>query len=359
MTNGGMTNLISCDILVVGAGPAGAAAALAAAERNTRVLMVERRKDIGSPVQCAEYIPAMLLGRLKLDKSFISQPIRAMKTHVPGEPAVETRAPGFTIHRDRFDQAMARAAENAGAELMVSTRAVRRIDRQTVLLKQKDGRELLVRAKIVLGADGPRSTVGRWVGAVNNDLLAGVQATIPLASPMDVTEVYFHPEIFAGYGWLFPKREVANVGIGLKIRPGNPARTRDVLERLVSRLTAAGKLNGRPVKYAAGWIPAGPVRRAVYGNVALAGDAAGQTHPITGAGTHSAVVCGAMAGKCAAEAVRKDDVGLLKHYDDQWRDLFQDSLDRAHRRRRTMEAHWEDFPRTVKSCWIAFREYYA
>ena len=350
--------MISCDILVVGAGPAGAAAALAAAERNMRVLMVERRKKVGSPVQCAEYIPAMLLGRLKLDKSFISQPIRAMKTHVPGEPAVETRAPGFTIHRDRFDQAMVRAAENAGAKLMVSTRAICRIDRETVLLKRKDGRELSIRAKIVVGADGPRSTVGRWVGAVNRDLLAGVQATLPLTRPMDVTEVYFHLEICAGYGWLFPKKNVANVGVGLKIHPGNQVRTREILERFVSRLKAAGKLKGHPVKYAAGWIPAGPVRRAVYGNVALAGDAAGQTHPITGAGIHSAVVCGAMAGKWAAEAARKDDVGLLKNYDDQWLDLFQDSLDRAHRRRRTMEADWQDFPRTVKSCWIAFREYY-
>ena len=353
-----MKSRLSCDILVVGAGPAGAATALAAAERNTRVLMVERRKEIGSPVQCAEYIPAMLLGRLKLDKSFIVQPIRAMKTHVPGEPVVETRAPGFTIHRDRFDQAMVRAAVDAGAKLMASTRAVRRINRETVLLKRKDGRELSVRAKIVVGADGPRSAVGRWVGAVNRDLLVGVQATLPLNRPMDATEVYFHPDIYAGYGWLFPKNDVANVGIGLKIHPGNHARTRDVLERFVSRLKTAGKLQGRPDKYAAGWIPAGPVRRAVYDNVALAGDAAGQTHPITGAGIHSAVVCGAIAGKWAAEAVRKSDAGLLKNYDDQWRDLFQDSLDRAYRRRRAMEADWEDFPRTVKSCWIAFREYY-
>ncbi len=354
-----MRNLVSCDILVVGAGPAGGATALAAAQRDARVLVVDRRQVVGMPVRCAEYIPAMLMGRLDLGKSFIVQRIRRMKTYLPGEPVREMRAPGFTIHRDLFDQALICAAIDAGAGLMTSTRAVQRRDDETVLLKRRDGQSIKVRPKIIVGADGPHSTVGRWVGAVNHHLLAGVQVTMPLTAPMDWSEVYFDPEIYAGYGWLFPKKDLANIGIGLKTTPRNPVRTRAVLERFIARLRAAGKVTGQIVGSAAGWIPAEPVRQAVYGNVLLVGDAAGHTHPITGAGIANAVVCGAMAGKWAARAVAMDDPGVLHHYDDQWLDLFQDTLDHAHRRRQTMESFWQDFTGTVRSCWIAFREYYA
>jgi geranylgeranyl reductase family protein len=353
-----MRNTLSCDILVVGAGPAGGATALAAAQRDRRVLVVDRREVVGMPVRCAEYIPAMLLGRLDLGESFIVQRTRGMRTYLPGEPVREMRAPGFTIHRDLFDQAMINAAMDAGAGLMTSTRAVRRIDAQTVLLKRRDGRYLKVRANIIVGADGPRSTVGRWVGAVNTNLLPGIQALMPLTAPLDWTEVYFDPEIYAGYGWLFPKKEVANVGIGLKTTPRNPRRTRAVLERFISRLRASGKVSGEPVGYAAGWIPAQPVRLAVYGNVMLVGDAAGHTHPITGAGIANAVVCGEMAGRWAAKAVEKNDPSVLHHYDDQWLDLFRHSLEHAHRRRQSMETCWQDFAETVRSCWIGFREYY-
>ena len=94
-----MKRMVSYDILVVGAGPAGGATALAAARRGMRVLIVDRRQVVGVPVQCAEYIPAMLMGRLNLGKSFIVQPIRGMQTYLPGEPVKETRAPGFTIQR--------------------------------------------------------------------------------------------------------------------------------------------------------------------------------------------------------------------------------------------------------------------
>ncbi len=353
-----MTRPASWDVLVVGAGPAGSAAALAAARSGARVLVVDRRQVVGVPVQCAEYIPAMLLGHLDQGGSFIAQKTLTMRTCLPGEPVQETRAPGFTIHRDLFDQAMVRLAVDAGAELKLATRALHRIDGQTVLLKKKNGPYFLARTKVIVGADGPRSTVGRWVGAVNTHLLAGVQVTMPLAAPIDWTEVHFHPEMYAGYGWLFPKNGVANIGIGLKTTPCSPARTRAVLNRFVSRLEESGKVTGQAVGYAAGWIPAEPVRQATYGNVLLVGDSAGHTHPITGAGIANAVVCGEMAGRWAAKAVADANLGVLQGYDDEWQDLLRHSLDHAHRRRQTMESRWQDFRETVRTCWIAYREYH-
>ena len=82
----------NCDILVVGAGPAGSSAALAAARQGVNVLLVERRRQVGMPVQCAEYIPAMLKGQLGLKGGFVVQKIEGMHTFVPGHVVKKTAA---------------------------------------------------------------------------------------------------------------------------------------------------------------------------------------------------------------------------------------------------------------------------
>ena len=75
---------LTCDILVVGAGPAGTSAAREAASKGACVIVVESRAVIGVPVQCAEYIPAPLLGEVCLRPDFVVQPLRGMKTLLNG-----------------------------------------------------------------------------------------------------------------------------------------------------------------------------------------------------------------------------------------------------------------------------------
>jgi digeranylgeranylglycerophospholipid reductase len=349
----------ACDVLVVGAGPAGSSAALAAAREGARVVVVDRRRVIGVPVQCAEYIPAMLLNEVPVDRDVLVQPIRAMKTLLAGCRPDEMPAPGYTIRRDLFDQRLAVSAERAGARMLLATAAVERRDAQTVALKDKAGRRLLLKAKIIIGADGPRSTVAKWAGVAHRNLIPAVQARVALAQPMDATEVYLEPEFHAGYGWLFPKGREANAGLGFKPLPDavpSPAR---LLKLFLERLKTDGKIKGSAISYQAGWIPVEPVRTAVIGNILLAGDAAGHAHPITGAGIFSAVLCGRMAGKWATRAVREHDLDRLQGYEDEWRDLFGETLARAGRRRRFMEANWARFDEIIRSSWIAYRDYYA
>jgi geranylgeranyl reductase family protein len=349
----------ACDILVVGGGPAGSSAALAAAREGARVVVVDRRRVIGLPVQCAEYVPAMLLGEIAVDRDILVQPIRAMKTLLPGCRPEEMPAPGYTIRRDRFDQRLAASAEQAGARFLLATAAVERRDAHTVELKHKTGSRLLLKAKIIIGADGPRSTVAKWAGVVQRNLIRAVQARVALAQPMDATEVYLEPAFRAGYGWLFPKGREANAGLGFKLPRAADPSPRRLLELFLERLQADGKIKGPVISYQAGWIPVEPVRTSVFGDTLLVGDAAGQTHPITGAGIFSAVMCGKMAGQWAARAVREKDLGWLQHYEDEWRDLFGETLKRASRRRRFMEANWARFNEIIRSSWIAYRDYYA
>ena len=347
-----------CDVLVVGLGPAGSSAARAAADLGARVLAVELRPVVGIPVRCAEYVPKALIGMLDLAPSYVVQQVLGMRTFLPGGREAVTPAPGCMIRRDQFDQALAADARRIGAHLSLGTRVLRR-ENDEVVLAGADKREYRVRPKVIVGADGPRSLVGRWIGAENRNLLPGVQACMDLVRPLDHTEVFFDPAVYAGYAWLFPKNGEANVGLAVR---GNKARVGNLgamLHSFIDRLRVQGKVCGEPKNHTAGWIPAEPVRRAVCGNVLLAGDAAGQTHPITGAGIYAACVCGRMAGEWAAYAALDQDLTLLEEYETEWRELFEESLTRAWSRRRAMETDWDSFETIIPSCWVAFRDYYS
>jgi digeranylgeranylglycerophospholipid reductase len=348
-----------CDILVVGAGPAGSSAARAAASRGLDVLVVERRGTIGVPVHCAEFIPAPLLGEIGPARDFVVQSVRGMKTILPDGGTEVMRAPGVMIRRDLFDQSLARAAEGEGARVLAATRVLRMEEGAVVVRSKGEAEEERVTARVIIGADGPCSTVGRWIGSENRNLIPAAQWRVPLTSPMEHTEVHFHEGFYGGYGWIFPVGREANVGVGKKRKNKHDERIGEVLESFVSRLAEEGKVEPRPLRTTAGWIPAEPARKVTEGNVLLVGDAAGHTHPITGAGVSQAVIGGRMAGKWAARAVENADLSLLGEYEEEWRELFGEAQERAHRRRKSLEENWDHLETAVKTSWIAFREYYA
>jgi flavin-dependent dehydrogenase len=175
---------------------------------------------------------------------------------------------------------------------------------------------------------------------------------------MNYTEIYFQKEIRSGYGWLFPKGMEANVGLGAKQMKGRRNVLKELLRRLIHRLVDEGKIRESVHGTTGGWMPASPVDTMVRGNILLAGDAAGQTHPISGAGVFPAVICGRMAGKWASRAVQKGDMRFLLGYAEEWRDFFGPSTRRALERRRLLEKEWRRFDEIIRCCWIAYKEYY-
>jgi len=346
------------DILVVGAGPAGSSAALAAAKKGLRVLLVERKRTVGVPVRCAEYIPKALLGNLPFaDRSFVVQPVEGMRTILPDGTVHEKRAPGLMIQRDRLDGLLAETAREQGAELLLETRFVGVEDGQAVL-KMPDGSFARIKAGIIIGADGPHSRVGISMGSLVERLVPAVQVRAHLVGPMDHTEVYFDPRFYGGYGWLFPKGEEANIGVAVVRRGEQSISLRSALQWFLDALKKSGRIKGEAHGLTAGLIPVTPVARSVRGGMVLVGDAAGQTHPITGAGVPQAILCGRLAGKWAARAALEDDLRLLEEYEKAWQEDYGESLDRACERRRLLEANWDRLEHILPRCWVTFREYY-
>jgi geranylgeranyl reductase family protein len=344
------------DAVVIGAGPAGCSAARCIARSGFRVLILERRREVGLPVHCAEYIP--LAAEARPGPQSIAQRVEGMRTFIEGRMAAESRWPGMLLNRALFEQELARGAVGDGAVLLTRSR-VESVAGETVAFGHVGGL-IRLRGRIVIGADGPRSITGRALGLANRRFVHGLQRDVALAAPMDHVEVHFRPEYVGGYGWVFPKGGRANVGLGV-VRSAARDLPR-LLEAFLGELQGRGVVgeNGRGAM-TGGLIPAGgPPRQTVAGSVVLVGDAAGQTDPITGGGIPAALACGKAAGEAAARALEADAPHWVSRYEEQWRDAIGFSLERALGRRRTMEAEWNrvSFERLIRRTWIAFPEYY-
>jgi flavin-dependent dehydrogenase len=107
----------SFDVLVVGAGPAGSCAARAAALAGARVILVERRRQVGFPVQCAEFVPWQLGHQVPIPARCIAQTIGQMRTFLPDGTVVDKQAAGYVLDRALWDRYLAVLACQAGAEL--------------------------------------------------------------------------------------------------------------------------------------------------------------------------------------------------------------------------------------------------
>jgi digeranylgeranylglycerophospholipid reductase len=343
------------EVLVVGLGPAGACAAAAAAAAGCRVLAIERRSSIGEPVQCAELVSAALsLEALPWD-SVTSQRITRMVTAVEQEhPHVAEGFPGRMICRRRFDQALAQRAAACGARLVLGTAVTRVFPEGRVQLS--DGRVL--RPCALVAADGPRSQVGAAVGRVNRELVAARQLTVALPEPYEATDIFLKSAYRGGYGWLFPKGREANVGVGVDYACRE--RLKPLLEALTLDLTAAGRVgSARPVGLTGGLIPVGGRLRAIgrlgAAPVALAGDAAGLTNPVTGAGIEAAVRSGDLAGRAVAGWL-SGNATALEDYEEELSELYDAPYARALRHRREVERCAS--PATLRRGWITSPEYW-
>jgi digeranylgeranylglycerophospholipid reductase len=348
--------LPSVDVLVVGAGPAGSTAARVAAEAGLKVLIVERKSCVGIPVQCAEYVPAQIAHWAPIPAQCVAQPIENLCTYLPDGETIQTTSRGFVLQRALYDKALAAIACRAGAAIQTGTRALRPVPGGVVV--RCGDQESVIGCTVIVGADGPQSTVGQWIGQTNQAFLVARQAETVLSQPEADAFVYFDPMYRGGYGWLFPKGTTANVGVAVNPQMGgDPNRA---LEHLLARLSGTA---GAVLGTSGGLVPSGGEAARLWSrNTLLVGDAAGQTHPITGGGILPAVAAGTLAGRAAAQAVKGRKLELLASYAAEWASFMGPALHRALAKRQHLDANWSEDPKeltlALRQDWIAFPGYW-
>lgn len=303
-------------VAVVGAGPAGSSAAEAAAAEGVRTVLIDKKKEIGSPVQCGGFLPEAeelqsLLPAARLPETLIDIPERIIlhrtrwqRMYSPSGAAKQFSVAGRILDRRAYDRYLAARAARAGASVLPAARA----SLKGGALHLTGRRGGLIRPQIIIGADGPLSGVSRAMG--NSVQQTGICLEYEMADvniDSDAAEMYFSARFApGGYAWIIPLgRDVANVGIGVRASYLCGERLPALLERFIAEHPVAKeKLSGGEVlAVMRGPVPAGGCVEAVCkGNMILAGDAAGHVMASSGGGIPLAVAAGWIAGRAAAEA---------------------------------------------------------
>lgn len=291
----------------------------------------------------------------------VRQPIDAMVTFVEDDaPDIKEGFPGYMLDRVAFDCALVSAAERAGTRCApgASVRSLSPDGR----VELADGRTII--AKVLVGADGPRSIVGRAIGQSNRQFVETRQITVPLRRSHQATDIFLSADMPGGYGWLFPKGDVANLGAG--VDPAHKARLKNIVAALHASLVENDRVGAQILEMTGGPIPVGGMLQpwGMLGGtlVLLAGDAAGLANPVTGAGIAAAVHSGKLAGEAAAGYVS----GIRTagpEYEEEIESVFKAALERALRRRAELAAIVDTGALPGKAAlrrgWIAYPQYWA
>ena len=349
------------DVVVVGLGPAGSRAAAVAADAGYGVVAIERRAEPGCPVQCAEFVPTMIDRDVPGVRTVTRQMVARMLTFTEsGSPDETADFRGRMIDRAAFDRMLAAEAARAGADCRYGRSVVAINANGTVRIS--DGR--ILQPRVLIGCDGPHSRVGAAIGQINRALVDTRQLTVPLVLPHDATDIFLSADYRGGYGWLFPKGAVANVGVGAVTEERQ--RLKPMLTELIAKLSSLRRIGTNAFGATGGAIPGGgrlhSIGRLGTVPVMLAGDAAGLTNPVTGAGIASAVQSGTLAGRAAVDWLG-GRATALGGYEEELGDIFDAALDRALLRRREVLAGYQGGrhpdPRALANGWIGSSNYWA
>src|ERR1035437_1958510 len=334
------------DVLVIGAGPAGSIAAKTAAEKGLTVLLIEKRQEIGDPVRCAEGVSKEYLKKhVEIDKKWICADLKGARIYAPDGTKIEMADEiaggevGYVLERKIFDRTLAEKASKAGAEVWVKTRAIGLIIEDDFVkgarLMQL-GKEYNVHARIVIGADGIESKVGRWAGIDTSLKPIDIETCVQyLVAGVDIhqeyCEFYIGNELApGGYIWIFPRGEgKANVGIGILGRKMGKFKPRpiDYLNSFLEKKFPHAKV----VEMVFGGVPvSGSIEKTSTNGLILIGDAARQSDPVTGSGILNAMDVGKIAGEAAFAAISAGDVSnekLEEVYEKRWRSTTGHAID--------------------------------
>ena len=324
------------DVVVVGAGPAGSLAAKYAAIGGADVLLIDRKKEIGTPIQCAGFIPAadelenlipgLILPSEMTDfsKECLLSQTSKQKIISPDLSTKEFAVGGFVVDRKLFDSDLSKQAASEGADVLCGT-VVQSIDSIAdghILKLSGDFGTTEVSGKIIIGADGPSSLVGKTFGLVHSkksETSLPYERGIGFGYKMtnvdidsETLEMYFgNKYVPGGYVWIFPEGEgKANVGLGLRrslCKENISARA--FLNRFIKEHPIASeKLKGGKIEsIIGGIIPVdGAPEKTATERVMIAGDAAGHVLATNGGGIPFAMAAGKIAGETAAEALKNE-----------------------------------------------------
>jgi digeranylgeranylglycerophospholipid reductase len=358
---------IDYDIVIIGCGPAGTTTARIAAEKGLKVLLIDKRQELGAPIQCSGALSANALEETGIVPSpeFIQTPVygftvynesgeqtaldyRRLKPEKYGTE-IGKKPLGYVVDRRRFDRYLMTLAERAGVEVWLKTEGINYKpleDGTCEVYLRRFNKDITIRTHVLVGADGLQSQVGKWAGLQTHikmtELASCLQFIVDGVETDGLLEIITgHEWAPGGYAWLFPKGNgYAEVGLGV-IRTMTKDNAQDHLDHFIKHSFLKERLkNARILEIHGGGVPlAAPLKTQYATNVILVGDAARHVNPITGGGIHTALTGGFIAGNFLVDLVQSDkkaSADNLKGYQDNWLDKLGNKMWQLYRTKKAI-----------------------
>lgn len=353
----------SFDLVIVGGGPAGAAAALYAKKHGLSVCLLDRAyfprdKVCGDALSGKSLAILLDLGLLEKVRSLPGAQINTVVFGSPNcvnasidlssRPLHDTatgrdiRMEGSVIKREIFDNFLFQEAKTVIDQCHEGFRVTKLLQNNQVVTgiegKFDNGETVEISSNLVFGCDGFSSIVARQSDLYLHDsrhCVVAIRQYYENVKGLDgQIELHFVPEVLPGYFWAFPlDNGCANIGIGMlheSIR-GKNVDLRKALTQVISRPPFAERFaEARPLEKPVGWnLPVGSIRRKAHKDgVLLLGDAAGLIDPFTGEGIGNALYSAKYAVETAVEAKQAGDfsASFLQRYENRLWDSLGDEL---------------------------------
>ncbi len=347
----------TCDVVVVGGGPAGAVTAWSLARRGVRVAVLEREHFPREKV-CGDFVEPRGL-RIMEDmgcraalESMSPLPITHVAVFLESDVGYRSSIPfygsrpelpphGYIVPRSQLDTLLLDCARKAGATVHEGC-AVTEIDRDGKYLKAWIGggrRRSSIRARLIVGADGTRSVVARRFRLLNDDprYIAVSQRAYAENARVEMGEAafFFDRDLFPGYGWMFPMTGGrANIGVGILSETRDryaisvPELFRAFVEKLRQRHPGCAEIRipGKPL---GGIVRTyGGAGRNYFAGGVLVGDAGCFVDPMTGEGITPAAESGLIASSTIVQALERGvtDARHLAGYERDFRAYFDPAM---------------------------------
>ncbi len=322
-----MTNY---DVLVVGAGPVGTTFARHMALKGFKVGVLEKKNEIGVPLQCAGLLGKQIKNVNPLPDELIINQVYGAYLHSPSNhqlKVAKNEPQAYVLDRVGYDKFLAQLAVDAGVDLFLNHR-VKDVDikKGRIYLNNDKGE---MSAKVIVGADGYNSLVSEKVSnksPKNPDRVQAAQFLVNFENNLfDTNYVHLHvrADISPGFLWTIPLSE-STARIGL-FGSSDYHKLNNILKDFLNQNTDFGEYSISKKYY--GMIPVyNSKKKLVSSRILLLGDAAAQVKPTTGGGLIMGFKCAKLAADVTSRALDNDNMAILADYESEYQNKFKREL---------------------------------
>ena len=363
--NSGFT--MKYDVVIVGAGPSGSTAAKCLAEKGVTVLLIDKKK-FPRDKPCGGGLPTRVLKRFPYIESLIDSISYGSVTYSSSlEYKFEIKRENpflATVLREKFDDGLVKIAKDNGASFLSGKAVIDlKIQQDKAIVNLEDGTD--VETKIVIGCDGMKGIIAKKSNLCEkvDDICTSVLQEQPMETKQiekyftdkRMVHLFIKAQGIAGYGWIFPKKECINIGIGefeSVVNKSKPKiKLKEVYAKYIDVLKEKKLLpNDFKIENLKGsTLPVFPINKTYTNRVLICGDAAGFINPITGEGIYYAMASGEIVADVVAEALEVNDTSerFLSKYQKLWKNDFGKDLELLGRFNKEWGKHTEKFIRLL------------